>query len=115
MEEAEQLSDSVIVLNNGRVIAEGTPQELLLANVGVAFVELAGLSDEDLIRLQELYSRSQVVARDRVRIPTDNLAEIPAIIRALETHNVRFSTILTRQSTLEDVFFKLTGKKIIES
>ncbi len=115
MEEAEQLSDHVVVLNSGQIIAEGTPQELLQAHVGMAFVELAGLSSEGLARLQELYPHLQTVENGQARIPTDQLAKIPAIIRDLETHNISFSTILTRQSTLEDVFFKLTGRKIIES
>lgn len=115
MEEAEQLSDHVLVLNSGRVIAEGTPQELLHTHVGIAFVELAGLSAEDLTHLQELYPRTQAIDESQVRIPTENLAEIPAIIRSLETHHIEFSRILTRQSTLEDVFFKLTGRKFVES
>lgn len=114
MEEAEQLSDNVIVMNSGTIITEGTTKELLAQHVGIAFVEFTGIEDENIGQLSTIFPNVQNLDPGQIRIPIGDLAEIPTVIRALEHHQIPFRTILTRQSTLEDVFFKFTGRKIAQ-
>jgi len=112
MEEAEQLSDDVIVMNSGMIIAEGTTSSLLSEHVGGAFVELTGVSEEHQQEIQRLFPQVQVFENEAVRIPTSDLADIPGVIQTLAQKDLPYASILTRKATLEDVFFKLTGRKI---
>jgi ABC-type multidrug transport system ATPase subunit len=112
MEEAENLSDNVIVMNNGHIITQGTTKDLLAEHVGIAFVEFSGLTENDTERLKTLIPQTQVVNPGHIRISISDLSEVSGIIRLLESNNIPFATISTRQSTLEDVFFKFTGRNI---
>ncbi|CAN5350984.1 ATP-binding cassette domain-containing protein [soil metagenome] len=113
MDEAEQLCDRLIVVDKGRIMAEGAPSVLIKQystrevlevrfgserNAGVG-AELAGLGD----RIEVLPDRVLVYADDGEAA----LAEVTR--RGLEP-----LTSLVRRSSLEDVFLRLTGRSLIE-
>jgi lipooligosaccharide transport system ATP-binding protein len=113
MDEAEQLCDRLVVVDKGRIMAEGSPAALIReyssrevlevrfgseANAGAA-AKLEGLGD----RLEVLPDRILVYAADGEAV----LAEVTK--RGLEP-----LTSLVRRSSLEDVFLRLTGRSLIE-
>ncbi|HOK88114.1 MAG TPA: ABC transporter ATP-binding protein [Fervidobacterium sp.] len=99
MDEAQQLSDKVYIMDHGNIIAAGSPQELInssgLESV-IEFPEESSALFEDVIIAGEY---AYLHTRDTVS----------AIRKLLESNVTNF---VVRQPTLEDVFLKLTGKKI---
>ena len=99
MDEAQQLSDKVYIMDHGNIITAGSPQELInssgLESV-IEFPEESSALFEDVIIAGEY---AYLHTRDTVS----------AIRKLLESNVTNF---VVRQPTLEDVFLKLTGKKI---
>ncbi|HMA42676.1 MAG TPA: ABC transporter ATP-binding protein [Gemmatimonadales bacterium] len=117
MEEAERLCDRVAIMDHGRVIALGTPRELI-AGLGaehvveftVAGAEPEGWDDE----LNVLPGVRAVRSTDGVVSLT--VAElhhtIPALMGTLERRGLALASLTTHHATLEDVFVSLTGRRI---
>jgi len=113
LEEADQLADRIVVIDGGRVIAEGTADELK-AQVGGAQLELTVTRSSDLdMALQTLqpYGTAQVDAERRLlTIPvTTGSGLLPGVVRELDTVGVRLDDLRLRRPTLDDVFLTLTG------
>jgi lipooligosaccharide transport system ATP-binding protein len=113
MDEAEQLCDRLVVVDKGRIMAEGSPLSLIRQYSTREVVELRFGSERNqdaATTLQGVGERIDVLP-DRVLIYSEDgegaLAE--AIRRGLEP-----ITSLVRRSTLEDVFLRLTGRSLIE-
>ena len=115
MDEAEQLCDRLAVMDAGRIVAEGTPRDLIEAHVTREVLELRFAIDTheqvaERLRAADLGDRIEVLP-DRVVLYADDgegaLVEVHAM--ALEP-----ITALVRRATLEDVFLKLTGRSLID-
>jgi lipooligosaccharide transport system ATP-binding protein len=112
MDEAEQLCDRLVVMDRGKIAAEGSPRELIErystpevlelrfdpAGHQVAAEKLAGVSAQ----------RTEVLA-DRILLYVSDGDVTLAAVRALELEPL---TSLVRRSTLEDVFLRLTGRRL---
>ena len=99
MDEAQQLSDRVYIMDHGNIITRGSPQEL---------INSSGL--ESVIEFPEEYStlfEDAIVAGEYAYLHTRDTV---SAIRELLENNV--TNFVVRHPTLEDVFLKLTGKKI---
>jgi ABC-2 type transport system ATP-binding protein len=114
LEEADSLADSIVVVDHGRVIAEGTPLELKEASRGARLeVTLAAPHPDAVAALQPLVAGPVQVAEDgrRLHAPVDQAPGLAtAIVRALDVAGIRVDNIEVRQPSLDDVFFALTGK-----
>jgi ABC-2 type transport system ATP-binding protein len=114
MEEAERLCDRVAVVDHGRIIAQGTPGELVAGLNAPYIVEFASdpaLSAEDLRALPGVRDCRQRDARWFVRVAS--LVEaVPALLASLDRGKARLLTLSTHQATLEDVFISLTGREL---
>jgi lipooligosaccharide transport system ATP-binding protein len=114
MDEAEQLCDRLVVMDGGRIVAEGSPQQLIETYVGREVVELRFGLDDDLAAahrtVADLAERSEHVS-DRVLLYT---ADGDATARALADRPIQPRTVLVRRATLEDVFLHLTGRELDE-
>jgi len=114
IEEAEMLCDKVAIINDGKVITEGTPKELTrrLGRAGIT-VHLAGWRDDlpDLLR-NFTYTHEDGRIHFTVRDPE---GEMPEIISTLARHGCHILSVETVKSSLEDVFLSLTGKGINEA
>ncbi|MFC4243441.1 ABC transporter ATP-binding protein [Gryllotalpicola reticulitermitis] len=113
MDEAEQLCDRLIVVDHGRIMAEGTPAALIRQYSSREVLELRFGSDRNAAAAEQLEGvgdRVEVLP-DRVLIYTDDgERELDAVrVRGLEA-----LTSLVRRSSLEDVFLRLTGRSLIE-
>jgi len=111
MDEAEQLCDRLVVMDEGRIVAEGSPRDLIAEYAPREVVELRfaeGQHDEATLNLEGLASRSEVLA-DRVLLYTDDADETQS---QLHKRGIDVEQVLVRRSTLEDVFLRLTGRRL---
>jgi len=113
MDEAEQLCDRLVVVDKGRIMAEGSPAALIREHSSREVLEVRFGSERNTTaaaELQGIGDRLEVLP-DRILIYSANgedaLAEVTR--RGLEP-----ITSLVRRSSLEDVFLKLTGRSLIE-
>ncbi len=116
MEEAERLCDRVAIVDNGRVIALGTPGELISQLGAEHVVEIALERDEPTVDewLREV-GGVQDVRRERHGIfltVSEVHRTVPALLAALRSHQVELSRLTTHHATLEDVFVSLTGRHL---
>jgi lipooligosaccharide transport system ATP-binding protein len=111
MDEAEQLCDRLVVMDRAKIVAEGSPRELISRFVQREVVELrfAGEFSADG-KLDGIGDRIEVLA-DRVLIGTD---DGDAAAHAIHELGIPIESVLVRRSTLEDVFLTLTGRTLVD-
>lgn len=117
MDEAERLCDRVAIFDAGKIIAEGSPHQLIQslgANHVIEFSTGDSANGKTLDWIQKLDSVSKVqVEEGSVRVTADKLHEVlPSLVAGLERDHVSLTGLSTRQATLEDVFVSLTGKHL---
>jgi ABC-2 type transport system ATP-binding protein len=117
MDEAERLCDRVAVVDQGRVIALGSPAELIRSLGGDHVVEFtleASSSDAELGALRELPSvRGARTEGEAVQLTVaEPHVAIPALLAHLERDGRALAGLTTRHASLEDVFVSLTGRHL---
>jgi lipooligosaccharide transport system ATP-binding protein len=113
MDEAEQLCDRLVVMDQGKIVAEGSPRQLIQRYATRDVVELRfadGSKDEAALQIDGIAERSEVLA-DRVLLYTD---DADATQDGLQSRGIHPEQVLVRRSTLEDVFLRLTGRGLID-
>jgi lipooligosaccharide transport system ATP-binding protein len=114
MDEAEQLCDRLVVMDKGRIVAGGSPRELIARYSTREVVELRFTVDDDTARMAEklggITDRVEALP-DRVLVYADDGDAV-----ADEVHRRGFTpeSTLVRRSSLEDVFLRLTGRTLVE-
>ena len=116
MEEAEHLCDRVAVIDHGRVIALGTPRQLI-ASLGAEHVlefAIGGAPALDQALLARIDGVRGAVHQDGTwRLQVAELHRtVPAILAELHRHGAELSELRTHSPTLEDVFVSLTGRHL---
>ncbi|HZT72601.1 MAG TPA: ABC transporter ATP-binding protein [Terriglobales bacterium] len=118
MEEAERLCDRVAIVDHGRIIALGSPGELIESFVGPHVVEFALNDAARALNWAQSLPGVQA-ARQADGIVQMNVREphraIPALIAALEREGLTLAYLSTRRASLEDVFVHLTGRHLREA
>ena len=114
MDEAEALCDRVAVVDRGKVIALGTPAELVRGLGGEAVVEVETAPAADPERLRGLEGVRRVEGSGAaLRLIVERAHEVvPRLLAALEADGRRLLHLSTRHGTLEDVFLQLTGRRL---
>ncbi|MFN2557978.1 MAG: ABC transporter ATP-binding protein [Nitriliruptorales bacterium] len=113
MDEAEQLCDRLVVMDDAKIVAEGSPRELIARYATREVVELRfGQEGPDgqAELLGDTAGRIEVLS-DRVLLYTDDADDTTDAIHA---RGLEPSSLLVRRSTLEDVFLQLTGRTLVE-
>ncbi len=113
MDEAEQLCDRLVVMDRGRIAAEGSPGQLIEQYSTREVVELRfgpGESERMAEKVLGLGDRIEVLP-DRILLYTDSGDET---VDAVERRRLEPLGVLVRRSTLEDVFLRLTGRHLID-
>ena len=113
MDEAEQLCDRLIVMDKGKIMAEGSPAALIKQYSSKEVVEVRFVTDKNekfAPQLEELADRIEVLP-DRILLYTEKGEELLTRIVDAGLHPV---TSLVRRSSLEDVFLRLTGRTLVE-
>jgi lipooligosaccharide transport system ATP-binding protein len=113
MDEAEQLCDRLVVMEGGRIAAEGSPRQLIEQHSTREVVELRfgpGESERMAGKLAGVPARVEALP-DRVLLYTD---DGDAVVAAVNGRGLEPVSVLVRRSTLEDVFLRLTGRHLLD-
>jgi lipooligosaccharide transport system ATP-binding protein len=113
MDEAEQLSDRIIVVDKGAIMAEGSPAQLIRQYSSKEVLEVRYGSDNNMTVAKSIadIGERQEILPDRILIYSDNGERDLAVITKRGHHP---TTSLVRRSSLEDVFLRLTGRTLVE-
>jgi ABC-2 type transport system ATP-binding protein len=114
MDEAERLCDRIGIVDHGRMIALGTPRELIdslqAANI-VEFTSAPLIAEEALDGIGGVRSRTR--RGETWRLTVESLAEsVPQVLARIELAGAKLLTLSTHAATLEDVFVSLTGREL---
>lgn len=113
MDEAEQLCDRLVVMDQGKIVAEGSPRSLIEEYSHREVLELrfpVGTQDAALTELVGLAPRQETLA-DRVLLYVD---DADSALAGVGTRGLSPESAVVRRSTLEDVFLRLTGRTLVE-
>ena len=113
MDEAEQLCDRLVVMDKAKIVAEGSPRQLIeqYATREVLELRLAPGSEASLDGMLDGLADRVEHLPDRLLLYT---ADGDAAAAAIHERGLRPESVLVRRSTLEDVFLRLTGRRLIE-
>ncbi len=114
MDEAEQLCDRLVVMDKGRIAAEGSPLQLIREYSTREVVELrfpASEQPEHFVDRVDGLARRIEALPDRLLLYTDDGDHAATGIHEL---GLRPESVLVRRSTLEDVFLRLTGRTLVD-
>jgi ABC-2 type transport system ATP-binding protein len=114
MEEAERLCDRVAIVDHGKRIALGTPQELIAKLEATNIIEFASeppLEESDFAKIGGCHGATRRGEKWLLRV--DSLAvAVPQLIAAVDARGARLETLSTHAATLEDLFVALTGREL---
>ncbi|MGC1210722.1 MAG: ATP-binding cassette domain-containing protein [Micromonospora sp.] len=114
LEEADQLAGEIAVIDHGRVIAQGTPEELK-AKTGGQILTIRPADPTDLPTVLaitgEIAGATPEVAQTTVSVPVNDLGVLPAVVRRLDQAEVLVAELALRGSSLDEVFLSLTGHR----
>jgi len=113
MDEAEQLCDRLVIMDKGKIVAEGTPRQLIERHSTREVLELrfpVGTQEQHAAELAGMASRTEILP-DRVLLYTD---DADTLATAVSERGIVHESTVSRRSTLEDVFLHLTGRSLVE-
>ena len=112
MDEAEQLCDRLVIMDNGRIVAEGSPRQLIERHITREVLELRFTEADaaDALVVSDLVDRFEALP-DRLLLYTDDGEQT---LEHVHERGVRPLSALVRRATLEDVFLRLTGRSLVE-
>jgi daunorubicin resistance ABC transporter ATP-binding subunit len=117
LEEADQLARDVVIVDHGRVIAAGTPDELK-SQGGRDVIEVRPHRDADIDEVRRILAGVGEadprvdVDTHRVTVPVAGAGQLADTIRMLDEHGVAVDDVGLRRPTLDEVFLTLTGQSV---
>ena len=120
MDEAEQLCDRLVVMDHGKIAAEGTPRDLIARYSTPEVLELrfAPGAQEDPAAREDIVQKIKDLSPERMEITADRLliymGDGDEFLARVHRAGLEPSTELVRRSSLEDVFLHLTGRTLID-
>ncbi|WP_328670955.1 ATP-binding cassette domain-containing protein [Streptomyces sp. NBC_00322] len=114
LNEADVLADDIVVIDKGRVIAEGTPDELK-SQIGGQVLELRPVLAQDLARAHALVAREAgpdtQIEGQSITAPVKDPQLMPSVVRTLDREGIAVGELTLRRSSLDEVFLSLTGHR----
>lgn len=112
MDEAQQLCDRLVIMDQGRIMEEGHPSSLVEKHIGRELLELrVGEEAKSRILAEEKTVRGHDSYRDLLLLYSDDAERL---LGEIKMSGISTSYALARRATLEDVFLKLTGRRLTE-
>jgi ABC-2 type transport system ATP-binding protein len=113
LDEADALCDRILVIDRGRIVAAGTPDELKRRVSGDLVVVGADSPDAVATMAADLPGDEPTVDAGHVRFRTpDGAGVLPALLRAMDAAGVAPLSVEVRRPSLDDVFLTLTGRTL---
>ncbi len=116
MEEAEELSDNVVIIDHGKVIANGTVRELIssIEHDNIVEFSLSGIKDNRVVNLiEEKFSGLKLIEKMRYSITTTDVEKtLIKLFDIAKENKFTLNDIVIRKPNLEDVFLTLTGHSL---
>jgi ABC-2 type transport system ATP-binding protein len=117
MEEAEQLCDHIIIMDQGKILTEGSPEQLLSQSQEEKVIEFtldrAGTFDDSLLTQQYNISWDQASGNGSLRFKQYE-KELPEFFAFVDRCGLKIKHFECRRKTLDDLFISLTGKHLHE-
>jgi oleandomycin transport system ATP-binding protein len=114
LNEADRLADDIVVIDKGRVIAEGTP-DALKSEVGGQVLQVRPVAAGDLARtralVEETAGQQTQTEGESVTVPVKDAELMPAVVRRLDREGIAVGELTLRRSSLDEVFLALTGHR----
>ncbi|CAN5795865.1 daunorubicin resistance protein DrrA family ABC transporter ATP-binding protein [soil metagenome] len=115
LEEADVLADRVSIIDNGKIVAEDTP-EVLKAEVGRSSIEARPADPNELDAVAEILRQfgepiASSVGAAAIRLE-NKMQGLTEVVRALDRHNLRVSGLELNEPSLDDVYLAKTGRKV---
>jgi ABC-2 type transport system ATP-binding protein len=117
MEEAERLCDRVIIVDHGKIVAQGSPSDLIAQTGGEQIIEFSASPKIDPALLQSLPGLVRMSEQNggaALAVKQLHLA-LPALVSTINSRGSSLVQISTRRVTLDDVFLSLTGHSLREA
>ncbi|MEQ6124109.1 ABC transporter ATP-binding protein [Pseudotenacibaculum sp. MALMAid0570] len=113
MEEVERLCNSIAIIDSGKIIAQGTQEELqeLVPAKEIVELEFNFLSENQVIQLKEMLSY-QMIQKENKLIIESSVRELSQIITACNSLDLTIKDIQLQKINLETIFLNLTGKQL---
>ncbi|MEV4542317.1 ATP-binding cassette domain-containing protein [Micromonospora echinaurantiaca] len=114
LEEADQLASEIAVVDHGRVIAQGTPEELKTRTGGQTLAVRPADSDDlpaVVAIAAEVAGAAPEVAQTTVTVPVNDPGVLPAVVSRLEAAEIAVAELALRGASLDEVFLSLTGHR----
>lgn len=108
LEEAAYLCDRLVIMDHGKILVEGKPADLVRKYIGADIVEAENVPEAEVC-LRRLDANYEVLG-DTIQVYTDNTQRITGAL----LEECRLGQVTARRATLEDVFLRLTGRKLRE-
>ncbi|MBV8086625.1 MAG: ATP-binding cassette domain-containing protein [Chloroflexi bacterium] len=118
LEEADKLASRLAIIDHGRVVGEGTPEELKAELHGDTIqVELEGAPDSGITAVNRVAGLREVSVDGRVlRARADRgAAAVPAVLAALEADGAKVASVTISRPSLEDVYLRYAGRAFTEA
>jgi ABC-2 type transport system ATP-binding protein len=116
MDEAEKLCDDLVIIDRGKIIAQGSPESLINEYFKDKIIEFKDREFDDKFKEEiiETIDHKKVSFKEKdgkVLIYSDNIQRsLKSLFQLFEKRNLELDDVLIRKATLEDVFLKLTGR-----
>ena len=114
LEEADVLADRVGIIDQGRIVAEGTPAQLK-SEIGRSSIEAIPADETERRRLEavlERFGERTAASPKAVAVRFGNGDELTDVVRALDSEGIRVAHLAVHEPTLDDVFLAKTGRSL---
>jgi len=116
MEEAEVLCEKIIIIDKGKILAQGTLAELLTQNNSSEIIEFRHISKEiidHLPRNENFISAKYYAPKDKIRIEVKSITDyLPLLLQHADHHKISLQSLECRLKTLDDLFITMTGRRL---
>jgi len=119
LDEADQLADRIAVIDRGRVVAEGTADELK-ASVGTSSLQLRVRDEGEMVQARQIVEqvlsvRSHVTSEaGKITAPITSVDQLADLLIALRNRGIALAEISVQKPTLDEVFMAITGRRTEE-
>jgi ABC-2 type transport system ATP-binding protein len=114
MEEAELLADTVAIISKGRIVAIGSPAELIERNANYLALTLQSVDEKVFEIVQNIGFEPAKANHNNIKVRVKQSDDVQKILNAIKTAGASFLSLDVRKPNLEEVFLKLTGAALRE-